>query len=108
MDDVGKPRIVPLPSTYAGDVRLIPSGDGYLLKEKHTTFGRADGNDIVLLSPNASRFHGRFVIEDATCAVEDFGSWNGMFVNGQRISERHVLAPGAIVDVGEVRFAFGR
>jgi hypothetical protein len=107
-DDVGRPRIVPLPSTYAGDLHLVPSGDGYLLKDRHTTFGRADGNDIVLLSPNASRFHGRFVVEDGACAVEDFDSWNGVFVNDERISGQRVLAPGDIIDIGEVRFAFGR
>jgi len=106
--DVGKPRITPLPSVYAGDLHLVPSGDSYLLKEKHTTFGRADSNDIVLLSPKASRFHGRFTVEDDACVVEAFGSSNPVLVNGTRVAGRHRLTPGDMIDIGEVRFAFRR
>jgi serine/threonine-protein kinase len=103
---VGKPRITPLPSAYAGDLHLVPSGDSYLLKEKHTTFGRADTNDIVLLSPKASRFHGRFILEHGACMVEDFGSSNPVIVNGARVAGRQTLTPGDRIDIGEVLFTF--
>ena len=107
-DDRGKPAVVPIASSFAADLRLVPSGNGFLLKQPFTTFGRADGNDIVLLSPNASRFHGRFVIDDGDCFLEDFNSWNGLFVNGQPAGERRRLAPHDLIDVGDVRFVYRR
>ena len=99
---------MPLPAPFVGDLHLVPSGDGFLLKEQHTTFGRADTNDIVLLSPKASRFHGRFVVENGVCSIEDFDSWNGVFVNGERIGERRTLAHADVIEIGDVRFAFRR
>jgi hypothetical protein len=105
--DAGKPAIVPVRSSEA-DLRLVPSGDGFLLKEHWTNFGRSDANDIILLTPKASRYHGRFVVDGATCLIEDFGSGNGVRVNGERISEPRLLQHGDEIDIGEVLFVFRR
>jgi pSer/pThr/pTyr-binding forkhead associated (FHA) protein len=47
----------------------------------------------------ASRLHARIVREGADIVIEDAGSTNGTYVNGQKIS-RQTLAPGDTVLIG--------
>ncbi|HUQ84306.1 MAG TPA: protein kinase [Gemmatimonadaceae bacterium] len=106
-DDRGKPAIVPVPtSSEAADVRLVPSGDGFLLKEGWTNVGRSDVNDIVLLTQKASRYHGRFVVEGGVCTVEGFDSGTGVFVNHEPVRDPTRLKPGDLVDFAAVRFVY--
>ena len=60
------------------------------------------GND-----PEISRQHARFhQLESGEIAVEDLGSTNGTFVNGERIDAPRVLAPGDTVKVGQTTLRF--
>lgn len=60
------------------------------------------GND-----PEISRRHARFHrLESGEIAVEDLGSTNGTFVNGERIDAPRVLAPGDTVKVGQTTLRF--
>ena len=52
------------------------------------TVGRADGNDLVLSEGGVSRKHCRFFTEGADLLVEDVGSANGTWVDGERIEGR--------------------
>ena len=65
------------------------------------TLGRSDDADVVLDDPGVSRNHAR-VSDDPTAGavVEDLGSSNGTFVNGERIEGRHTLAEGDEIQVG--------
>jgi pSer/pThr/pTyr-binding forkhead associated (FHA) protein len=66
--------------------------------------GRDPANEIPLpADTGASRRHARIVQEALSFAVEDAGSTNGTFVNGQRVS-RQALVPGDIVGVGSTQF----
>lgn len=48
-----------------------------------------------------SRRHARLVLEGGTYSIEDLGSTNGTFVNGQRIRSLLPLLPGATIRLGE-------
>ena len=61
------------------------------------SFGREQGNDIVIDSPIVSGFHGAFGYEDGSAYVSDNNSTNGIYVNGARIADPTVLASGDII-----------
>src|SRR5207248_5789885 len=54
------------------------------------TIGRDADNDIPLPNPQVSRHHARLRRSGATHVIEDLGSTNGTFVNGQRITNKQL------------------
>ncbi len=62
--------------------------------------GREDGNDVVLPEGGLSRKHARFFEDAGQILVEDLGSSNGTFVDGERIA-----APTPISDAQEILVA---
>ena len=71
------------------------------LNKDISTVGRDITNDIVLNDPEVSRHHMRFTRGDAGFVLEDLGSTNGTFVNGQRLSGAVVLKNGDMIGMGE-------
>lgn len=67
------------------------------------TIGRGLENQIVVDDLLASRQHARLVPSRGGYDVEDLGSRNGTYVNGQRISGAH-LGEGDLLAVGHSRF----
>lgn len=65
--------------------------------------GRQEGqNDLVLTEGGGvSRRHSRFYVEGGKVMVEDVGSANGTFVDGQRITGMTVLTPKSTVLLGD-------
>jgi len=79
----------------------------YPLHLEQVTIGRSAGNDLVLADPEVSRRHVRVVQRAEGFAVEDIGSTNGTFVNGQRITHLTLLQDGDTIDLGDtVRLRF--
>jgi adenylate cyclase len=79
-----------------------PSGQTQILEISGSTvnIGRADSNDLVLNHPSVSRHHVRLtVLPGDTTLLNDLGSLNGTFVNGQQIHE-HRLADQDRVNIG--------
>jgi len=68
-----------------------------------TVIGRRDDCDLCIPVGDVSRKHCRIVKTEETVRVEDLGSSNGTYVNGQRIQEA-ALNPGDWVQVGPVQF----
>jgi hypothetical protein len=64
--------------------------------------GREEGSaDLVISDPGVSRRHARVHSEGGGVLVEDLGSSNGTFVNGERISGPVELAAGDEIQVGD-------
>lgn len=63
--------------------------------------GRMRENDLVIDNLSVSRFHARLHLVDGRVFVEDNGSENGCFVNGDRVRGRLELAPGDTIAVGK-------
>jgi DNA-binding winged helix-turn-helix (wHTH) protein len=66
----------------------------WLLDRPVITVGRATDCDVYLESRWISRSHARLLREAATYRLEDAGSKNGVFVNGQRVTEPRELQDG--------------
>ncbi len=69
------------------------------------TIGRTQQNDIQLKASYVSRRHAVIVTEGDATRVIDWGSKNGVYVNGKRITE-HFLTSGDIVTVGTAEFRY--
>jgi predicted component of type VI protein secretion system len=69
-----------------------------------TIVGRREDCDLRIPVGEVSRKHCRFVKEGDTVRVEDMGSSNGTYHNGQRIAGSVSLQPGDSVEVGPVIF----
>jgi predicted component of type VI protein secretion system len=67
--------------------------------EPGTTIGREDC-DITLTDPDVSRRHAAIQIMAGELSIEDLGSTNGTFVNGEQITERRTLSGGDEVRIG--------
>lgn len=70
--------------------------------------GRDPGNDVVLSSPNVSRFHAQVERVGQRYRVEDLRSSNGTFVNGERIEGSVWLKPEDTIRIGQYRFVMGK
>ncbi len=77
------------------------------LSHERVTVGKGDENDIVLAGdPTVSRLHAVLEQFPAGWCVNDLGSSNGTFVNGERIWAKQRLRHGDEVRVGRTRLLF--
>jgi pSer/pThr/pTyr-binding forkhead associated (FHA) protein len=75
-----------------------------LLPNTIKTMGRAPRADFIVEAALVSRLHCQFTLSsEGTLTVQDLGSTNGTFVNGEKI-DRACLTPGDRVRVGRVEF----
>lgn len=76
-------------------------GKVFALDKNELFLGRDLSNDIVINDPEISRRHSRFYQQGNGYVLEDLGSTNGTFVNGQRLMGPNVLRPGDVITFGE-------
>ncbi|MEA2173416.1 MAG: transport system ATP-binding/permease protein [Blastocatellia bacterium] len=83
-----------------------PIGQSQLLMQRlfegrpALTIGRAPDNDIKLDGLQISNHHARVLNTNGQIAIEDVGSTNGVYVNGERVSGRRALQNREIVQIG--------
>lgn len=83
-------------------VRTGPNpGMVFDLTKEITTLGRDVANDIVLGDPEVSRQHARLTRTPGGFVLEDLGSTNGSFVNGERLTSPRVLNQGDLLGMSE-------
>ncbi|MDW8281271.1 MAG: FHA domain-containing protein [Myxococcales bacterium] len=75
------------------------------LEKPVTTIGSVPGNDIVLNDTGVSRKHLGIRQVDGGYELADFGSTNGVFVNGEKVP-RKLLSIGDIIRVGTTEMVF--
>jgi pSer/pThr/pTyr-binding forkhead associated (FHA) protein len=68
--------------------------------ENEVSIGRSPENGIMIDNPAVSHFHARVFSEEGRLMLEDFGSLNGTFVNGQRV-KMVTLNAGDSVGIGK-------
>jgi pSer/pThr/pTyr-binding forkhead associated (FHA) protein len=76
-------------------------GKVFELTQDEITIGRDISNRFVINDPEVSRRHARLTAQASGYVIEDLGSTNGTFVDGQRLMGPHLLRPGQTVMFGE-------
>lgn len=71
------------------------------LQKNEIFIGRDLNNDIVINDAEVSRRHARLFLKGTTYMLEDLGSTNGSFINGQRLNNPLPVRPGEIITFGE-------
>ena len=88
-------------------IRTDALGKGDLrLRSPLCRLGRVPDNDLCFNNNSVSGHHAEiYHLPDGTFQICDLGSTNGTRVNGRPI-QSHVLNPGDVVELGEVRLHF--
>src|SRR3954447_7447369 len=84
------------------------TGKRFPLEKGTTVLGRQSDSTICLESLAVSRHHARIVNVNGTYYVEDLGSSNGTFLNGERIVARMPLAENDKLQLGPYLLDFLR
>jgi hypothetical protein len=87
-----------------GTEKTIPLDRAELLLGRHPT------SDVVIRDPQASSRHARITAAGDDYWVEDLGSTNGTFVNGEPLKDapRRQLRPGDRISIGHAALTFER
>jgi len=89
-------------ATYRLIVRTGPNPGVVIdLTKEVSMMGRDVTNDVVLGDAEVSRQHARLTRTPAGFVLEDLGSTNGTFVNGDRLAAPRVLNAGDLLGLGE-------
>ena len=79
--------------------------ESYTLAEQNI-IGRSPKNEIVLNDPYISGIHARIWEAGGVYFMEDLGSKNGSYLNGERISGPLPSRNGDRISLGQVEFLF--
>ncbi|MEO1335014.1 MAG: FHA domain-containing protein, partial [Myxococcota bacterium] len=82
-----------------GKTTVYPLADGDL------TIGRKDGNTIRLMERNVSRRHARLERTNGAVYIQDLDSYNGVKINGERITGKYEVKEGDLVEIGDYHLA---
>jgi hypothetical protein len=76
-------------------------GATFALEGDQLTIGRDSASAVAINDAEISRKHARLTFQGGKYVIEDLGSTNGTFVNGQRLVSAVVLKSGDVVSFGE-------
>jgi sigma-B regulation protein RsbU (phosphoserine phosphatase) len=75
-------------------------------EKKLLRIGRLPESEICIDEPVASRRHAEISRTNDTYSIEDSGSRNGTFVNGEKLSRPRELSPGDTIGIGNARIIY--
>ena len=76
-------------------------GKAFTLSKSEIVIGRDVSADVVINTAEVSRRHARLYLDGGVYIVEDLGSTNGTFINGQRLTMPVPMRSGDIIMLGE-------
>jgi len=76
-------------------------GATFSLEGDQVIIGRDSTSGVAINDAEVSRKHARLMFQGGKYVIEDLGSTNGTFVNGQRLAGPVVLKGGDVVSLGE-------
>jgi pSer/pThr/pTyr-binding forkhead associated (FHA) protein len=77
-----------------------------MLSAQINYLGRDETNHMVLADASVSKRHAKISFDDGQFYLEDVGSVNGTFLNGERVAARTRLRPGDLLRLGTVILRF--
>ena len=77
----------------AWEIQLKP-GANYL--------GRGDASDFQIPDASVSTRHCQIIVSGTSVSIQDLGSTNGTFINGQQLTGEAILKSGQIIRLGQV------
>jgi DNA-binding winged helix-turn-helix (wHTH) protein len=104
--DAPAPAAVPSRTPKGPTYRLIWKGGRATLGDGEHVLGRDPELPVSLESPSVSRRHARIRIGGCEVVLEDLGSKNGSYVNGQRVTSPVKLSDRDQIRLGTVRLTF--
>jgi DNA-binding winged helix-turn-helix (wHTH) protein len=75
------------------------TGEKIVIEQQPLTIGRGETCDVVIPDRQVSRQHARIRLEDDRYVLEDLGSKNGTFVNGQELPGPYPLQDGDEIQI---------
>lgn len=77
-----------------------------MVRETSATIGRAVSNAVVLDDPSVSAEHAAVQLRGGIWWLDDLGSVNGSWIDGEPVHGAMPLAPGSAVRLGSLEFVF--
>jgi DNA-binding winged helix-turn-helix (wHTH) protein len=102
--EAGSPSTPATPTGTGPLVQLVADGRTIPLSSGAHLIGRDPASAVWIDSSFVSRRHAVVRIDEHGATLEDLGSHNGSFVNGERISGCRPLANGDEIRIGPARF----
>lgn len=98
------------PALTPAVARWVGESMSFELKSGPNTFGRRDGNDLVISDPYVSGKHGLIEVEENAVYLTDLGSTNGTVLNGAKLpaNQRTRLEESDVVSLGALSFRLER
>ena len=94
--------------TQSNNIKLILTNDQsssppkeFELIKSEIIIGRDDSADVTIPASAVSRRHARLMLEGENYMLEDLGSSNGTFLNGEKLAGRRSLKPGDKIRLGQ-------
>src|SRR5438132_14383531 len=108
-DELTKPAVQDRDRAYLIVLAGNSVGEMYKIAKSETLIGRGSQADIHVVDDGISRRHAMIVHKGDRISVQDLGSTNGTFCNGERVSGEMALSDGDKIQVGSttiLKFTF--
>lgn len=80
----------------------------YDFKQASIVVGRDEGADVLIDNPSVSRRHAEIRLDESGWVVEDLGSSNGTYFQGQKIDGARSIGLGDEIGFGKFSIVFGK